>query len=1098
MVLRWKMFKEVITKEGAFLRGDVVKTWLKDRKYKVGDGTEATIDMGGDVTLRTQAEFRGLLEFLECRKIVFLGGATPSPSGRTAARGKSSQNTNTGILRLEFLNAANDSAITSLSLDHGKTKRIKVRLTPAPACDAMTLELSWIGAKLRTRDAIRSMISPSSGYRYLSRVRVAYHADGIQQPLSDLTKKFATKAIAKRSKIDRSTILAEVTLMGLEANRGNEVLQALLFDAKNKLQAMAVLSIDVGAAAMLGAYRVLELQRADDFLLADAQFTAIYGVAPAPAPGDVRAGICDTGFTDDSAGTNYLDPRWVAGRFFGSPKPQSIQAPNLDREDRPTKPDDTYPRHILLDEPSKHGTNVAGQVVWGTPKIKLVDIMVQKGQMAGDFPDSTAQRALTWGCAQNVAVINCSKHSPWSQTETNRVVTANPNVLFLATGGNTGASFPLNLATMPVDKIPGEFNGPGFLPRNFTNTVWVGGVNRDRSPRDDRGCGPAVDIVVASDEMQLYTPAAVSLAYRGQVLRIFRNDLLEFLQNLITELPEKRVPNNVKTKLSRLLEDERAGDLSDEDVIELNRIRTVDRPTWPDNPDRVRLTQGRTEIDVIAHVDIKAWMDQVVIIRDRGTTLPAVKDAIVKRANMYGADRAYADLQLVGTGVAPDLGVSFGLPIVANIASKLKLIRGDLTPSKMRRVLVDTSDLDPGLESKAMARGVVNPLRAYLAAYDNEVSEGGTDPRNQPPVTDITVVDDRRRIYYTFFYMGDDGLRLYGQIKANLKSVYRDVNIDLVEAEAPIQIPGEPMTYVAGGSISQHSWRAVVPTNHPLAKDPKHLRLILVNQCARSYSNPFSGAGLVHTFNIDNGNWRLEETGADHARASRISASGATWSCTVETKSPRIFTARTDHIVSKAIIGGLTVDSSNITVVREGDSKARITLKFATEAARRLAVEIKMELGIVQPIGGSRSGRNIFMNGTYYVGPNNPRPSGTEDANNSTLVLFLHEIGHALGMVPNTHPSYYNNQYGGEGDHCSHNTDSIANDEAVSQRVIGDGLSGRVRIPKILGKSTWKKPEVPCVMYHTRTPVHHTSLFCHTCKETLRNMNPDAWRWTSD
>ena len=41
--------------------------------------------------------------------------------------------------------------------------------------------------------------------------------------------------------------------------------------------------------------------------------------------------------------------------------------------------------------------------------------------------------------------------------------------------------------------------------------------------------------------------------------------------------------------------------------------------------------------------------------------------------------------------------------------------------------------------------------RAYLAAFDNEVFEGGTDPRNRPAVVDDDIEDVRRRIYYAFF-----------------------------------------------------------------------------------------------------------------------------------------------------------------------------------------------------------------------------------------------------------------------------------------------------------------------------------------------------------
>src|SRR5262249_23129713 len=91
---------------------------------------------------------------------------------------------------------------------------------------------------------------------------------------------------------------------------------------------------------------------------------------------------------------------------------------------------------------------------------------------------------------------------------------------------------------------------------------------------------------------------------------------------------------------------------------------------------------------------------------------------------------AYMDLAaaLHHTHVSRDNGVSFGLPIVANIAAKLKLLNRDLTANQLKRILVDTSDLDEALKATCIAGGVVNPLRAYFAALDGEVTTRGEEP----------------------------------------------------------------------------------------------------------------------------------------------------------------------------------------------------------------------------------------------------------------------------------------------------------------------------------------------------------------------------------
>src|SRR5690606_32511159 len=118
----------------------------------------------------------------------------------------------------------------------------------------------------------------------------------------------------------------------------------------------------------------------------------------------------------DSAGDNYLAERWVAGRYFDGDS----------AKDRNTKAGAGQAHHILdfRESPSMHGTNVSGQAAWGSTKIKLVDIMVQRGQEMGssgvDAAAAAAARAFTWARDDGrVSVVNCSKVIPFRKAATN-------------------------------------------------------------------------------------------------------------------------------------------------------------------------------------------------------------------------------------------------------------------------------------------------------------------------------------------------------------------------------------------------------------------------------------------------------------------------------------------------------------------------------------------------------------------------------------------------------------------------------------------------------------------------------------------------------
>lgn len=1104
-MLLWMGVMRAVTKDGATLRTNEVKRWLIDRGLAVADTDDVRITMAEGVVLRTKEDMRALLAALECTEAVITDDPRPLVGARHGGRGTGVHNRNDDGVAVEFLAETGDVPIVSTRVGHGKTARIRVRVRPAPAGVPLRLELAFIGAKLRSRPAIRSVLEPSSGYRYLSRVRVARDPDGIRDPVPELTRGVLDVAIAARDDTAPSAIVSELTLLGLEPGHGSEQLQACLFDGDDRLCASAVLRVHIDTEAPLGSLRVLECTAVDHYVDgADAEFDTIYGLASSPAPDDVRVGICDTGIFDDSAGANYLAARVVEGKFFGTPKPESVDAPRLDREDQPTRAGDGR-EHILVDNPSKHGTNVAAQAAWGTPKIKLVDVMVQKGQMAAEMTPATAVRAFTWAIDQDVSVVNCSKCMPFYSDELHEVVQgARDRVLFLATGGNDTFFYQLGGRIAESDWSKYKTVKPEELPRSFVNTLWVGGCTQSRTPHARRGHGPAIDVMIPSESMKMYTPLALTEASRSAQLRRFRLDLLAGLEKERASLDDRLPPLQLKQEYERLQairKDREAKGLAlaEDDQETLDRFE-AQRGTWKVNPKPGQLATAKSTIEGWPTDDMQTWYEQVLAMCDDHRTSSTVTVVIRSRIDTMQIAAAYDELKSVRAArddMASDEGVSFGLPIVANVAAKLKLVRGDLTPNELKRILIDTSDRDPGFESQCIAKGMVNPLRAYLAAFDRDVSTGGRDPHDAVAVPN-RLVPANRRVYYSLYYMGADGLRLYNAIKTKLRAIYMSVNIDLIEAEPPIELPSEPFTIVAGRPIGGYNWTRLVPIEHSgLAHAPHHLRLILVNECAFSKGSALDGSGVKHEFTWagpPESRWSLTP-GGERATLQEAAGDGAAWRCTLALPATRVFAPRAEQALTRVLVDRKPIVGDRYAATLSDPRTLQVTVRFASEEERAQARDIALELGILEPLGGNASGRNIMINTRYHGGA-----GGTAEANRSALVLFQHEIAHALGMVPLTHTEHYDNALGGQGHHCGANTIPVNNSQAWDDfKIKGDGQA-QVNVPVMLAVRGMNTDRYrPCVMYHTRSSVHHRQAFCDECKDWLRNrLDPATWRWPSD
>ena len=71
-----------------------------------------------------------------------------------------------------------------------------------------------------------------------------------------------------------------------------------------------------------------------------------------------------------------------------------------------------------------------------------------------------------------------------------------------------------------------------------------------------------------------------------------------------------------------------------------------------------------------------------------------------------------------GALIAGESGVSFGIPIVANIAAKMKLINPDLTGPQIHEILMATVSSNPNIDGLSESGGMVDPAAAYAVAFN--------------------------------------------------------------------------------------------------------------------------------------------------------------------------------------------------------------------------------------------------------------------------------------------------------------------------------------------------------------------------------------------
>lgn len=323
---------------------------------------------------------------------------------------------------------------------------------------------------------------------------------------------------------------------------------------------------------------------------------------------EVKVGVVDNGIYASTDG--YLSPHVVPGRDFSVDVLSKAVIPS---------PGTWLGTDILDKKPSNaltlHGTNVAGQAAWGTPLIKLIDVAMKQSNEAMRTTEEYWVHVMSWAIKEGAKVITSSLIVPFEKPLLQKLLTDNPNVVFVTTTGNARSDF---------DALPAKNK---ITPQS--NLLLVGGCLKDGGFHTSRGFGSTtVDLFAPSDDLPIYNPNGGCAVL------------------------------------------EKAKKLQDEDIAKAKAEAATKGGKWKD------FTKGW------------AKKDDVFVI-------PCTAD------------------------VSSDDGVSFAVPVVANVVAKVRILCPKMLASDVAALMRDSSTLDVKgkLAGKARAK-MLNPGQAYQLAKD--------------------------------------------------------------------------------------------------------------------------------------------------------------------------------------------------------------------------------------------------------------------------------------------------------------------------------------------------------------------------------------------
>ncbi len=381
-----------------------------------------------------------------------------------------------------------------------------------------------------------------------------------------------------------------------------------------------------------GIYRLLDYTSSADFNKTDPEFDAIYArVERSNKERGIKDRVCvavaDTGIYQELLGDNqFFKRRLIFAKDFTG--------------------DDPVETNGVPDTVGTHGSQVASIAGNGSPRIKLIDVMMQSNQTMGEFAPETYASAVQWAIDNGARIINNSITVDWTKAPIQAVVKKNADVLFISTAGNLDEEFDASYT---------DARGDAYA---LGNNILVGGCTGAGTFKVGRGYGAAVDVLAPAWEVPCIRPYTIRLAAfeNGPAMKSYRLEYAQWQQTVQHFQPSvEKLGVVAKMRLRRLLESKPE---SEHPTLTAQFLREKVKP--PRAPRKPGGTPDETDY-------------------------------------------------------AGDDGVSFGLPMVANVAAKMLLINPWLKPPQIIDILKRTADRSAVLEGRSKS-GMMNPVRAYKHA----------------------------------------------------------------------------------------------------------------------------------------------------------------------------------------------------------------------------------------------------------------------------------------------------------------------------------------------------------------------------------------------
>ncbi len=388
-------------------------------------------------------------------------------------------------------------------------------------------------------------------------------------------------------------------------------------------------------------------------------------------------------------------------------------------------------------------------------------------------------------------------------------------------------------------------------------------------------------------------------------------------------------------------------------------------------------------------------------------------------------------------------------------------------PSSLEKA--ETTEEDP----KAKDRFFKNRLKLPDIGGDKHtvtVSKKKLNTRGGRDILQVEV-ETWRRIWFTIFWTDDQQIPLINNVANAITSAYAEAKIDMVHVPAATNLDyyHDTVAILRSPNIMEDFVKAMHGGQHPaLQRKPFHIQVVMVKGCAeikridiKSICGPYD----FSKFEVIEAEETMKITG-------------------IRIEVPKQYHLLTDDMIEQ--VGKLRNDYifaqtiKSLTVTIKGENPRIENGPFVVVRDNLNQFTFKL-IGPFEYISTALSnGKNVALEfvvevyDTNFAGVNdgNKIVIGTHQTENSNLQspqalakILIHEIGHAVGLVPDTinsfkHPDHYT-QHGGTGPHCKYNAKDV-------NGIYRYGGAGKM-----------------CVMYHQ---VHDQAgpEFCDNCIKYLK------------